>query len=219
MEIITPPQMIKLAAELGAKVPAVTTIDEQSAIEELLEGDSDFSGDPDFGFSLKSAVKGVVRRASRSVKGKVKGAVSVKAKASASTKPNLFQKKAIQMGLTTAFGIKSKKMPMKTAMAAADQVLRSKNARVVVRNTKAFAALGNKAAQRGLITLNAVAQVRKQKKIPVKARAIPAKAPPARTVAVKKTTAQVKRIASAAVATPRKQGIIPRIIAWFKEVF
>lgn len=212
MELIIPPKMIELGRQLGANIPATMEVDEQGPLLDLAE-DLSPGADADFGFSLGSMVKKMAQAPKKIVSAAIKkappkvagGAVKVKAP------------------VTVAFGIKSSAMPMQKAMAAADKLLRDPNianAKTVVKNTQALAALGDPAAKRGIITLQAVSAIRTQKNAKPGQAVIPTAAPAARTVTVQKTTAQVKRMATkVAAAPPKKEGVIKRIITWFKTTF
>lgn len=206
MELIIPPMMITLASQLGAQLPATMQVDEYGPLMELqdqLPAGADFGCfGAEFGFGPLRRVTSALKKAVPKAAG---GAVKVKSP------------------VTVAFGIKSSAMPMQQAMAAADRLLRDPriaNAQTIVKNTQALAALGDPSAKRGIITLQAVGQMRNQLKAKPGQAVIPTPAPAARNVTIARSTAQVKRMAVKAVAPAQtKPGIIKRVITWFKTTF
>lgn len=110
---------------------------------------------------------------------------------------------------------------VKSAMASADRLLGSRdinNAALVVRNTKALAALGDPAAKRGLSVLSATASIRVAKKAPPGKAVIPR--PATKTPVVQKTSInQVKLLAE---ATAKKKALdeknrtwVQKLLGWF----
>jgi hypothetical protein len=119
--------------------------------------------------------------------------------ASTGTAPGLVR------GNVVAFAVKSPLMPVQSVMAAADRLLgdpKISNARAVIRNTQALAALGDPAAKRGLVALQAVGNIRAQKGAQPGQKVIHGKAAPPRAVTAKRTPAQVRRMAAKTVSKP-----------------
>ena len=189
MLVSYPPAIILAAREQGVELPPFQTYDGYSPVLELAQ---ELSPGADFGFlgGLKKAVSKVSHAATgiKAAGGRSSGVVN---------------------GNVVAFAIKTPLMPPKTALAAADRLLgdpKIGNAQAVVRNTAALASLGDPAAKRGLVVLNAAAKIRAQTKAqPGQAAVKNAKAPPSRTVTIKRTPAQVKRMAVKVANAPGKR--------------
>ena len=110
---------------------------------------------------------------------------------------------------------------VKAAMASADKLLGSKNinnAALVVRNTKALAALGDPAAKRGLSVLSATAAIRVAKKAPPGKAVIPV--PAKKTPVVQKTSVdKVKLLVEAAAKKKaldaKNKTWVQKLLGWF----
>jgi hypothetical protein len=122
-------------------------------------------------------------------------------------------------GKAVAFAIPSRMIPIQQAMAGADKLLGDpnvKNARAVIRNTQAMAALGDPAAKRGLSVLTAVGHIRLAKATPVGQRAVPhvLTVPPA-ALTVRRSPVQVRKLA-VKKAAEKPKGFWARFVAWIK---
>lgn len=205
MQVTYPPAIHAAAKRLGVTLPQSEEVDGFADVVQMgTEFGADFGG-----LSFK--------KLGRSLAGLVKKRVTkVASKGTAS---------AIVKGSAVAFGLRSKKVTPAAAMAAADRLLgdpKIANAQAVVRNTHALAALGDPAAKRGLAVLQAVGNIRTAKNAPPGKKVIPAPAAPTRAVTIKRTPAQVRRMAAKTpvaatpkppATTPKKQlGIIKRIL-------
>lgn len=132
----------------------------------------------------------------------------------------LVKKTGIANGHAVAFAIPSPHINIKQAMAGADKLLGDpnvKNAAAVVRNTKAFAALGDPSAKRGLAVLTAVGHIRLAAATPAGKKAIPTPLlikPTALTV--KKAAPAVRALAVKKVATAPKKHWWNKVVEWFK---
>ncbi len=130
--------------------------------------------------------------------------------------------KTVTKNGVVSFGIKSPTLNVKSAMAAADKLLgdpKVGNAALVVRNTKALAALGDPSAKRGLAVLNSVATIRKAKKVPPGKSAVP-KAPIPKAAVIQKTTPAKVTAMAKAVATQKKVDAknktwVAKVLGWF----
>lgn len=129
-------------------------------------------------------------------------------------------KKTITPTGVISFGIKPT-ANIKSAMSAADRLLGDRkiaNSALVVRNTKALAALGDPSAKRGLAVLNAVGTIRAAKKIPAGKPAV-AKAPVTSLVVQKTSPAKVVSLAKTTVAKKAadkaKEPWYQKVLGWF----
>lgn len=195
MQIRYTPAVRAEARAAGIELPE---FEEVEVLPAVVDVGSDFGAD--FGFlNLKAAVKKAV--------GTVKTNVTATAGGNA---PGIINGQAV------AFAV-SPIMSVKTAMAAADRLLgdpKIANAANIVKNTKALAALGDPAAKRGLVALQAVGNIRAQTGAPAGKKVIQAKAPSARSVTIKRTPAQVRRMATktAAKVNPKRPNLFKRIL-------
>lgn len=129
-------------------------------------------------------------------------------------------KKTVTPAGIVSFGVPSTGN-VKAAMSQADRLLgdpKVNNAALVVRNTKALAALGDPSAKRGLSVLNAVATIRVAKKtVPGKA-AVPQlkiKTPVVQKTTPAKITALVKTTAVKKTIDTKKQTWVQKVLGWF----
>lgn len=187
--------MIQFAKSMGVQLEPTSDVDGRSALMDLAQ---EISPGADFGigFGIKKAVENVL--SARSAAG-----------GSAPAQRN---------GSTIAFGIRTSAMSIPAAMAAADRLLGDpaiKNAQSVVRNTQALAALGDPAAKRGLLALQAVGTIRAKVGAKPGQKVVRASPAPARTVTIARSNAQVRRMATKVQKNP---GVIRRVINWFKAL-
>ena len=120
----------------------------------------------------------------------------------------------------TSFGVTANGS-VKAAMSAADRLLgdgKINNSALVVRNTKALAALGDPAAKRGLAVLNAVATIRTVKKAPPGKAVVPpvkAKTPVVQKTSVAKVQTLAKTTAAKKAADKKNQTWVQKVLGWF----
>jgi hypothetical protein len=187
MQIVYSPAVRAEAARLGIQLPETDTIEVLPAVVDM---GADFGAD--FGGMLK------VKAFGRSIAAAAKKTVLKPASKGAAS--------GIIRGNAVAFAIKSPLVSAAAGMAAADRLLgdpKIANAAAVIRNTTALAALGDPAAKRGLVALQAVGNIRASLSAKPGQKVIQAKAPTARSVTVTRTPAQVKRMAAKTVATKK----------------
>lgn len=164
-ELKIPQALIDAAKAQGVNLDSTIKYDAEGALYDV---SAFFNGESDFGFSLGKAIK------------RATGHVATHASAQASLK--LPMRKPV-----TAFAI-PQKMSVFQALGAADKLLGNTgitNRPQVIQATRALAALGDPAAQRGLATLTTAAKIRSVKKVPPGKKAIP-NAPAVKTSAVAK---------------------------------
>lgn len=202
MQVIYPASIQAAARELGVTLPANETVEAVQAVVEMAE---ELSPGADFGalkfkaigHALVTAVKKPVTTAASKMKGS-----------------------GIVGGSTVAFGIRSTKITPKAAMAAADRLLgdtKIANAQAVIRNTHALAALGDPAARRGLVILQAVGNIRAAKSAQPGQHVIPiVKTQSLRAVTIKRTPAQVRRMATKTPVTAKTPSLWKRVLTWIK---
>lgn len=199
MQVSYPPAIRAASAELGVTLPVVDEIDELASVVQMgqeLSPGADFGG-----LSVKAFTRNIFKR-------------NVTATASTGSASGIVR------GQVVAFGIRSPRITPKAAMAAADRLLgdpKIANAQAVVRNTKALAALGDASAKRGLVVLQAVGNIRAAKKTPPGTQAVPTGAAPIRAVTIKRTPAQVRRMAAKTGNAQSTPGVFRRILNWFKR--
>lgn len=202
MQVVYPASIQAAAKELGVILPANETVESVQAVVEMGE---ELSPGADFG-ALKFKAIG------RALVSAVKKPVTTPA----STKKG----SGLIGGSTVAFGIRSPKITPKAAMAAADKLLgdpKIANAQAVIRNTHALAALGDPAAKRGLVVLQAVGNIRAAKGAQPGQKVIPAASVNTRAVTIKRTPAQVRRMATkttATASTHKTPGLWKRVLSW-----
>ncbi len=198
MQIVYPPAVRAEAAKMGITLPVWESVETLSSVVDMgAEFGADFGGMINLKAGLKKAVSAVTKR-------------NVIRLASTGTAPGLVR------GNVIAFAVKSPRMPVSSVMAAADRLLgdpKIANAQAVIRNTHALAALGDSAAKRGLVALQAVGNIRAQKGAIPGQKVIQAKALPPRAVTARRTPAQVRRMAAKTVATgPKTPNLWRRIL-------
>lgn len=195
MQVVYPASIREQARRMGVNLPESELVE---ALPAVVDMGAEFGAD--FGFiNIKAAVK----RASGAVK------KNVLRPASSGTGSGIVNGNAV------AFAIKSPVMPASMAMAAADRLLgdpKIGNAAAIIRNTTALAALGDPAAKRGLVALQAVGNIRAATGAGAGKAVITAKAPAARNVTIARTPAQVRRMAAKQTEVRKRPGLWRRIM-------
>lgn len=190
MQIVYPPAVRAEAARLGIMLPVSESVEVLPAVVDMgAEFGADFGGLINLKSTLKKAASAVKKNVLRPV--------------STGTAPGIVR------GNVVSFAVKSPMQPVQSVMAAADRLLgdpKIANAQAVIRNTQALAALGDPAAKRGLVALQAVGNIRAQKGAAPGQKVIQAKAASPRSVTAKRTPAQVRRMAAKTVAKPAVKG-------------
>lgn len=227
-----PPSLIAEAQALGVSIgdgDSISTDDALDTLEDELDHTARMNGDvkssvrfrgDTFGFSIAKAVKGVTSSAARAVG---QNPMRELGKKSAWYSMPLTPSKIATAVRNTATpqGVVSFGVPpgtnMQGALSKADQLLGDRkitNAALIVRNTKALAALGDDNAKRGLTVLSAAAKIRTAKKTPPGKAAVPPSAKPV-AVVQKTSPAQIKTLVKTA---PPKPGVLRRFINWIESL-